>query len=70
MVASTAYLCSDFLGAGGSGVQTPRSARFSIPIQTGPQAHPALVLGLFLGGVLGSQGMAMTTHNNQVKGKR
>ena len=67
MVARTAYLCSDSLGAGESGVQTPRGARFSIPIQTGPEAHSALVLGLFLGGVLGSQGMAMTTHNNQVQ---
>jgi len=40
MVARTAYLCSDSIGGGESGVQTPRGARFSTPIQTDPEAHP------------------------------
>lgn len=41
---------SYFLQAGHSRAQTPAGARFSIPIQTRPEGHPAFtqwVLGLF-----------------------
>ena len=33
--------CSDLLRAGRSGDRIPLKARFSAPVQTGPEAHPA-----------------------------
>jgi hypothetical protein len=62
MVARTAYLCSDFLGAEESGVQTPMGARFSIPIQTGPEAHrTSCTMGTWY---LSLQGVRQPGHGN------
>ena len=54
---------SDSLRAGRSGNRTPVGARFSAPIQTDFEAHPAsCTMGPSLSRGKGGRGVALTTH--------
>ena len=51
-------------GLDGPRIESPWGARFSVPVQTGPGAHPAsftMGTGSFLG-VKSGQGVTLTTH--------
>lgn len=54
--------CSDWLRAGHSGVRTPVGAKFFVPVQTGPETHPASCGGYQVFTGVRWLGVVLTTH--------